>query len=47
MFKGVDNPIKAYPEQTARTVSTLVKTADEQKSAGRVLERWREENGNK
>jgi MoxR-like ATPase len=40
MFQGVDNPLIKYPEQTAITLSTLVKSKDDQKAAERVLEQF-------
>jgi MoxR-like ATPase len=43
IFKGVDNPLVQYPEQVARTISPLVKMADDRKTAKLVLEQWCDE----
>jgi len=40
IFKGVDNPLVQYPEQVARTISPLVKMADDRETAKVVLEQW-------
>lgn len=43
IFKGVDNPLVQYPEQVVRTISPLVKMADDRKTAKLVLEQWCDE----
>jgi MoxR-like ATPase len=36
-YKDVDNPIATHPESVSRTLSSLVKMADDQKTARRIL----------
>lgn len=38
MFKGVDNPFVQYPEQISRTISPLVKMAEDRKVVKDILE---------
>jgi MoxR-like ATPase len=40
MFKGVDNPFVKYPEEISRTISPLVKMAEDRKAAKHILEQW-------
>ena len=43
MFKGVANPLVQTPESISRTLSALVKTADDHQAAQHVLEQWQQE----
>jgi len=43
IFKGIDNPFVTHPEQISRTLSPLVKMAEDRKTAKLILEQWHDE----
>jgi MoxR-like ATPase len=40
MFKEVENPIATHPDNVLRTLSSLVKTIEDQMTAQRIVEAW-------